>query len=155
MIHLRTRDPGFGGEDVRIFIEDVLPRATGVDVQVAHLGGWGGYDEATEDALRTFIECLPPETGQDGRMLFDLSAVVRREPHARTEGSNEAGEQEPARRYEGLAAKLRSVGLHRVLFGTDWPDWRPRQYLTDVRENVSLTDQEIASIVANRAGWVA
>lgn len=47
IVHLRPQQE-FGEKEVEHFIDEVLLKAPDVPVQIAHLSGWGGYDEATD-----------------------------------------------------------------------------------------------------------
>lgn len=136
VIHLRTRSPDFGKEDAEIFIEEVLPRAPTVTVQVAHVAGWSGYDDATDSALAAFV------ARADGTNLtFDLSAVVKR-----SVGADRLGL---------LVKRIRAIGLDRILFGTDWPEWTVRNYALDIVELLPLDNGELSTILSNRARWTA
>ena len=44
----------YGEKEARVFLEQLLPAAPDVEVQIAHLAGSGGYDNATDAVL----ECL-------------------------------------------------------------------------------------------------
>jgi predicted TIM-barrel fold metal-dependent hydrolase len=69
VVHVRTRHPDYGAEDAGIFVARVLSQAPRLLIQIAHMGGWGGYDEATDAALGAFAEALA-----DGRLKIDLNA---------------------------------------------------------------------------------
>ena len=47
VVHLRTDADSYCGSDVRQFVAEVLPPAAASTIQIAHAGGWGGYDDAT------------------------------------------------------------------------------------------------------------
>lgn len=136
LIHLRTRNPNFGKEDAEIFIEDVLSRAPTVTVQVAHLAGWSGYDDATDSALATLV----PRSDMTN-LIFDLSAVVKRSVQAD--------------RLELLVERIRAIGIGKILFGTDWPEWTPKKYALDLMELLPLKSEELSTILSNRASWTA
>jgi predicted TIM-barrel fold metal-dependent hydrolase len=48
----------YGGKEARTFLEQVLPEAPNVTVQICHLAGAGGYDSATDEALAVFAEAI-------------------------------------------------------------------------------------------------
>lgn len=77
VVHMRTRRPDYGRRDAEIFIRELLPAADGTPVQVAHMAGWGGYDEPTDGALAAFAEALEAGETGGGDLWFDLSGVVR------------------------------------------------------------------------------
>ena len=110
VIHLRTRNPQYGAEDVKVFIRDVLEPAKGVNVQIAHFAGWGRYDEPTDAAVRTFIEAFSKygPSFQD-RVWFDLSAVI-------VPGVDQSAW------VETITSRIRQVSIERMVFGTDGED---------------------------------
>lgn len=174
VIHLRTANPDYGAEDARHFADRVLPLAPDVTVQVAHMAGWGGYDPATDAALGELARPdLPPN------VIFDLAAVVRpvREP-----GTPEARELPeapdavpappapdataspdatsvpaptwwPEARYERLVEQMRALGIERIVFGTDWPEWTAEAYRADLSTHLPLTLEEFAVIDRSWAPW--
>src|SRR5205085_3816070 len=60
VIHMHpsfTRQRPYGAKQARAFLDEVLPSAPDVPVQIAHLTGAGTYDEpATDEALSVFVE---------------------------------------------------------------------------------------------------
>jgi predicted TIM-barrel fold metal-dependent hydrolase len=49
----------YGTKEARIFLEQLLPQAPDVPVQIAHLAGGGGYDDPTiDEALSVFVEAI-------------------------------------------------------------------------------------------------
>lgn len=158
VIHMRTLRPDYGGEDARIFIEEVLSAAPDVPVQIAHLAGWGGYDVATDDALSAFVDAATRINGDSDHVYFDVSAVVRgvgRVPDSSaTTVEFGAANWWPQKRYLRLAERLRALGLRHIVFGTDWPEWSPRSYLLDLEKNVPLTPRELRILLVNRAPWL-
>lgn len=133
-LHLRTRRPDFGREDAEIFIEHVLPGAPDVPIQIAHLAGWSGYDQATDAAFAALTELV-----EEPSLYFDISAVVK------------LGDRT---NKQLLAGRLRRVDAARVLFGSDWPEWTPRAYAADILDSVPLNREELSTILSNCAPWI-
>lgn len=75
VVHVRTRAPDYGRQDVEIFIADILSQAPDLPVQIAHMAGWGSYDDATDEALATFMEAFEAGTLDRALYTFDLAAV--------------------------------------------------------------------------------
>lgn len=146
VIHMRTQHPEYGSEDAQIFMNEVLPEAPDVPVQIAHMGGWGGYDPATDNALGVFAHGLSRDN-----VFFDLSAVVRT---VRDSGGVVTPEWWPERRYERLMDRIRTLGLERVVFGTDWPEWTSVGYWNDLETNLALTPEEFDALLTNRVPWL-
>ena len=135
VVHMRTRRPDYGAEDARAFIDELMPRAPAVAVQVAHAAGWGGYDPGNQAALGEFAIWASAHSAPAQRLFIDISGValprefverVCRARWRRVSGDSLA-------RYASLAAHLRMLGLERVLFGTDWPVFTPDAHFTTLR----------------------
>lgn len=149
-IHLRTKRTNYGRADAKIFIDQVLVEAPDTIVQIAHLAGAGGYDEATDAALGAFIDGFAAGEIVYNAVYFDIAGVVRNVKA----GAAGRAEWWPEKRYQRLVERLRTLGLDRILFGTDWPAVTPRAYAAELATNVPLTERELRKILANRAPWV-
>lgn len=159
VVHLRTAKNGYGAEEARVFINEVLSPAGKPTVQVAHMAGWGGFDKATDAALGVFA--THSDKPALDNVYFDLSAVVRGAPQeSKSKAASQRSELDerpdwyPGRRYQRLVYRMRSIGMDRVLFGTDWPDWEPRGYAKDLEKQLPLTDGELCTVLTNRAPWM-
>ena len=146
LVHMRTRAPDYGARDVEAFIHEVLSQAPTLPVQIAHMAGWGGYDDATDEALATFIEAFRSGSLDRELYTFDLAAVVippqRAEPDtARVHQVTEANAL--------LSARIQELGPDRVLFATDWDVLPIGGYAEAVRETLTLTEAELADIMDN------
>lgn len=159
-IHMRTRNPEYGRVDTEAFIRDVLPHAPDVTIQIAHMAGAGGYDGATEDALGAFVNLLEARpTEFDGRLFFDIAITatplelvpepLRTDPAVlqQVEAANQA-----------VADGIRRIGLHRVLYGTDWlgeDSLVPfALYLNTVRSALPLQEEELRTVLGNIAPYM-
>ncbi len=158
LIHLRTGDVWHGKRNVQTFMEKVLPSAPHVSVQIAHLGGWGGYDQATDDTLSTFAEACQVHPDRCLNLYFDISAVVLSPTYATAApGSDERYLWDAQKNFvdgpERLAMRLRRIGLSRILFGTDWPGETASNYVDTLRHSLKLSDSEINEIFSNVAPY--
>lgn len=118
IIHLRTRNEAYGARDARIFIEQVLARAPGVVVQVAHLGGWSGMDEATRAVVDVFASAM--EQDEDGALdevFFDTAETVIPESRA---GGRKTLIKRVRKLNRRTADAIQQLGPDRVIFGSDW-----------------------------------
>ncbi len=109
VVHLHssvTRHRPYGAKEAQIFLDEVLPSAVNIPVQIAHLAGSGGYDDpGVDEALNVFIEAI---TKQDARMkliYFDATSV--------------AGLGNWKNKKDLIAQRIRQIGVNRVLFGSD------------------------------------
>lgn len=106
-IHLRTRAADYGAVDVANFIEQVLPQAGDVPVQIAHAAGWGGTDANTFEALGAFAGALAARPALGRNLYFDLAAVF--------------GDQTPDEDAARLAALIQRIGPAHFVAASDWP----------------------------------
>ncbi len=154
IVHMRTRAEDYGARDARLFIDDVLVRVPGVPIQLAHMTGWGGYDDATDAALGEFIRALRDGRLNPGRVTFGLGAVVFESAAA---GADTAAAEAVRKANEQLTARIREIGPERVVYATDWPSWPPVADVTEgiaanvrlVRSALDLTPDEFAEVFSN------
>ena len=146
LLHLDPQRRGTETDDVRRLLERVLGPHRDATVVIAHLGGSGGFGPWTQAVLATLTTWLDDEAaGGHPRpgVLVDLSAV----PMIReSEGVPPTSEEELA----ALAPALRRLGLERVLFGSDFPVFDPREHARFLRERSGLGEAELAPILARR-----
>jgi predicted TIM-barrel fold metal-dependent hydrolase len=109
VIHMRssvTRKRPYGAKEARIFLNQVLPSAPNVTVQIAHLAGSGGYDDpAIDDALSVFIKAIAKHDPRMAHVYFDISGV--------------AGVGQWETKKDLIATRIRQVGVERILWGSD------------------------------------
>ena len=108
VVHMHTsldNKRRYGADQARVFINELLPAALDVPVQIAHLAGSGGYNDTTDSALRVFADALAKRDARLKNVWFDASAVAR--PGM------------PQAELQRIAARIRQVGLDRVLYGSD------------------------------------
>jgi predicted TIM-barrel fold metal-dependent hydrolase len=138
VIHVRT-GVAFGADESEIFIRDVLPAAGSSWVQIAHVGGWGGYDSATAAELRMWADCISRGDAATRRVLFDLAYVVSSSMTA-----DEASD---------LVAQMRRIGIRRFVLGSDFDSDSPSAADDKMRTKLPLTDSEWRSIAERCAPW--
>lgn len=154
LVHMRTRSETYGAEDARRFIDDVLAAAPGVPVEIAHMAGWGGYDEATDAALGEFARALGDGRLEPSRIWFGLAAVVFNPAAA---GADTALATRVREANARLAGRIRELGTDRVTYGTDWPSWPPggdpAQRIAGnvrlIRAVLGLTPEELGEVFDN------
>ena len=154
LIHLRSGETWHGRQNVQVFMEKILTAASHVPVQVAHLGGWGGYDRATDDTLSTFAKVCGEQPDRCRHLYFDIAAVVLPPTFAKASpGSDERllwdKQRDFAEGPERLARNLREIGLSRILFGTDWPNNTASDYIRTLRRNLRLSPSELDQVLGN------
>jgi predicted TIM-barrel fold metal-dependent hydrolase len=146
VVHLRasiSRQRPYGAAQAKIFLEQLLPLAPDVPVQVAHLAGTGpGYDDPPADsAMAVLADAVIRGNRSTRRLWFDVTSVV----DTGISSGNAAL----------VARRIRQVGIERILFGSDaavGDNLRPRESWAAFRR-LSLTDDEIARIADNIAPY--
>jgi predicted TIM-barrel fold metal-dependent hydrolase len=108
VVHLHTSSDlhrKYGADEARVFLNELLPAAPDVPVQIAHLAGAGGYDAATDSALSVFTDAIARLDLRMKNVWFDAATVVR-------------PEMSPDE-LQQIAARIRQLGVERVLYGSD------------------------------------
>jgi predicted TIM-barrel fold metal-dependent hydrolase len=140
VVHLHTsidKHRKYGAPEARVFLNELLPAASDVPVQIAHLAGAGGYDQPTDAALGVFVAAVARHDARMKNVWFDASGVVQ------------AGF--PASRLRRIAARLRRIGIGRVLYGSDAavsPDAYPKAGWAAFRR-LPLSRAELRRIAKN------
>jgi hypothetical protein len=139
---VHTNVGAYGRAQAQVFVEQLLPAAPDVVVQIAHL--WGGNDY-TPDALAVFADAVASGDPRAKNLYFDLTeieAVAGHSPEAMAE----------------IARTLRRIGLQRVLYGSDAAATRqdPPTALrwSRLRYRLPLTDEELAIVAGNVAPYL-
>jgi predicted TIM-barrel fold metal-dependent hydrolase len=138
VVHLWVPDENYGRAHSVAFLKQILPAAPDVVVQIAHFAGGGsGY---VDDAIAPFAEAIAAGDPRTRHVYFDVTSVA--------DGRRSEAE------LKRLAARLREIGLGRILFGSDMappPAWQP--WMT-FRMTVPLTAAEFQRIAGNVAPYL-
>ena len=142
VVHMRasiSQKRPYGAQQARIFLEQLLPHAPDVTVQVAHFAGAGpGYDDpAGEEVMGVLAEAVQQGDPRTRHLWFDLASI----PDGKL-----TKEQE-----QRLVARIRQVGVSRVLYGSDAAtggNLRPREGWAAFL-SLPLTKEEVATVSAN------
>lgn len=126
-------------ESSLIFLNQVLPVAPDIDIQLAHLAGSGSFDPVNVAAFTVFEDAILAGDKRTKNLYFDVSGgSFDKEATAR------------------LAKEMRKVGLKRFLFGSDRsgtnnppPGETWKRFL-----QFPLTEDEFKTIAANVMPWV-
>lgn len=134
----------FDGRDAWTFINEVLPMAPGVTVQIAHMGGSGPrLDPGTEEAMLVLAEAASRGEAAMRNVYFDIATNVH--------------PQSPAEWVEFMTARMREIGMSRLLYGSDLAigdNALPAEYWRALRERSGLTSSELETIAGNVAPYV-
>jgi predicted TIM-barrel fold metal-dependent hydrolase len=147
LLHVDPQRRGLVAADVARFARTVLEPRRELTLVVAHLGGSGGYGAWTRQVFTTLVAWLEERRAAGdprSRVFFDTSAVI-------LEGESEGVPATTAEEATTLGADLRRAGLGRIVLGSDYPVFAPRRTLELLGERAGLTEDELATIAANRA----
>jgi predicted TIM-barrel fold metal-dependent hydrolase len=150
VIHLRASislDRPYGAEQARAFLEQLMPLATNITIQIAHLGGSGpGFNDPKADAfMDAFVEAIqnPKSKIQNRKNLwFDVASV--------------AYPGNTPERTALLLKRIRQIGVKRILYGTDLAlggNLPPRESWAEFAK-IGLTSGELKTIAKNRAPYL-
>jgi predicted TIM-barrel fold metal-dependent hydrolase len=147
VVHMRasiSRQRPYGAAQARVFLEQLLPAAPDVTVQVAHLAGTGpGYDDPPSDeAMAVLAEAVERHDARTRQLWFDVATVA----DANISPANAAK----------VAHRIRQVGVDRILYGSDaalGDNLRPREGWVAFRR-LPLSDDEFARIAGNVAPYL-
>jgi len=146
VVHLRasiSRLVPYGRDEVRIFLNEILPAAPDIPVQIAHLAGAGGYDDPSVDqALAVFVEAIASGDSRAKRLYFDVTTVVNLDISVE--------------QAKLVATRIRQLGVERILYGSDAAsggNLPPRQGWAAFRQ-LPLSAAEFQTIAKNVAPWM-
>lgn len=128
MVHMRNQAAGYGADEARIFVKQLLPAARGTTVQIAHAAGWGGIDASTLAALGVFADACERDRSLCGNLYFDLAAI---KPGTVAEADKRA--------FVGL---MRRIGVRHFVPASDWPFARDLAAYYAALRTLVLTDRE-------------
>lgn len=142
VVHMRAsigKGRPYGARQARIFLEQVLPAAPDVAVQVAHFAGTGpGYeDPPAREAMAVLAAAVARRDQRTRNLWFDVASIVDRDIKPGL--------------AKLVADTIRQVGTGRVLYGTDSAqggNLRPRESWEAFRK-LPLTEEEFAQIARN------
>lgn len=147
VIHMRasiSKKRPYGAAQARVFLEQLLPLAPNIDVQVAHLAGTGpGYDDPPSDAaMAVLAEAVERHDPRTRRLWFDVATCV----DLNISPANAAL----------VVKRIRQVGVKRILYGSDaavGDNLRPRESWAAFRR-LPLTEAEFDQIAKNVAPYL-
>jgi predicted TIM-barrel fold metal-dependent hydrolase len=141
VLHLWT-DPSFerdGAQFASIVLDQLLPAAPDVPIQIAHMAGGG---RMTDTAVGVFAEAAAARDPRVRNLYFDVATSVSL--------------QVPPQELDRLAQRIRQIGVNRILYGSDASDAgaNPRQGWGMFRAFVPLSDAELRTIAGNVAPYM-
>ena len=146
VVHMRasiSEKMAYGRDEARIFLNQLVPAAPDVPIQIAHLAGAGGYaDPLIDQALSVFVEAIASGDPRTKQLYFDVTTVAR---------ANTTEKQAKL-----IANRVRELGPSRVLYGSDGNargNLPPREGWAAFCK-LPLTDDELRTIASNLAPYM-
>jgi uncharacterized protein len=140
VVHMRasiSQKVAYGADEATIFLNELLPVALDIPVQIAHLAGAGGYsDPLADQALSVFVDAIAKGDPRTKQLWFDVTT--------------NAVPNSPPEQLQQIAQRVRQLGVGRVLYGSDaaGPTNRPRDGWAAFLK-VPLTPAEFETIAQN------
>jgi predicted TIM-barrel fold metal-dependent hydrolase len=132
----------YGAKEALIFLEQILPEAPDVVIQIAHLAGGGGYDDpSTDAALSVFAKAIERKDPRMKNVYFDVCGIAL------------PGMWED--KASLLVTRIRQIGTSRLLYGSDaaTADNTPKDTLKRWH-SLPLTQEEFRAIDNNVVPYV-
>jgi uncharacterized protein len=110
VVHLRANDSlnrPYGETEARMFLNELLPLAPDIPVQIAHLAGSGpGYDDPpAQQVMAVLARAVERDDPRTKQLWFDVATVVDLDITPDL--------------ADLVARRIRQVGIERVLYGSD------------------------------------
>jgi predicted TIM-barrel fold metal-dependent hydrolase len=148
VVHVWTGDQRigkpYGRAEAHVFLNQILPVAPDIPIQIAHLAGAGpGLDAGSKEALALFAEAVAGRDTRTRNLYFDVTTNVTM--------------QTSPEDATLIAARLRQIGLQRILYGSDMAiggNPTARQGWAAFRGMLPLTAAEFQTIASNVAPYM-
>jgi predicted TIM-barrel fold metal-dependent hydrolase len=133
----------YGAEQGRLFLEQLLPQAPDIPVQIAHMGGTGpGFDDPpAHAAIGVLTQAASKGDPRTRNLWFEVASIAHPSNTAETSAL--------------IARLVRQAGIDRVLYGSDaavYDNLRPREAWAAFKA-LPLTEAELTRIARNVAPY--
>ena len=147
VVHMRASynlKLAYGAAEARILLNDIVPAAPDVVIQIAHLAGGGGpNDTDSYAALAVLAQAVARRDARTRLLYFDVTGIGLLPKQTAEEAAM-------------FAARIREIGVGRILFGSDAASGGnppPREQWSAFRQ-LPLTEDEFRAIAANVAPYL-
>ena len=106
-VHVRG-GRSYGREHADIFLNQLLPAALDIPVQIAHLWGGDGFSEGAVAALVAYADAVSAHHRATRNLYFDVTQLA-----LILDGQKDA--------LQTMATLIRRIGVGRILYGSDGP----------------------------------
>lgn len=142
VVHMRANtSQQMGREEALLFLNELLPAAPDVTMQIAHMGGAGGVEPSIfDEVLGVFVDAIAKGDPRTKNLWFDVTSVTL--------------DLTPASAAL-IVERIRQLGVQRMLFGSDAPTANnvPRITWAAFRK-LPLTDEEFRTVENNVAPYL-
>lgn len=140
LLHFDNWHPKFGELDIELLVDSILNEIKPIQLQIAHFGTSGGFNEKTKRFIDAFVALRNQNRiPSKHKILFDISAVALDKD---SEGVSKLSEEE----FMELKKYINKIGIDNIVFGTDYPLYKSDEYFNILKEKVGLTEQELRQI---------
>jgi uncharacterized protein len=130
-------------KQAQTFLNELMPAAPDVLIQIAHLAGAGSYDEpSTDDALSVFADAISRQDPRIKGFALDVSGI--------------AGFGNWKEKSDQIVKRIRQIGVDHIAFGSNGArggGLSPRDAWKNFLE-LPLSDEEFRTIAANAASYL-
>ncbi|KDR95421.1 Amidohydrolase [Peptoclostridium litorale DSM 5388] len=143
IIHFRSRRNENPQKALK-FIDFICENHKNLKIIIAHIGGWGGFDEITKLTFELFlkgISCAPLKVQEN--IYLDFSGVVIT-PNEVIIGTFKETIGSDIKCIESLLQQYPEV---KIMFGSDWPFIDSASYIENMK-NFNISENTLASILS-------
>jgi len=133
LVHFRSGQKWDGQANTQILLNQLMPYAKNTKVVIAHMAGWGGYDQPMDAALGLITSYIHKNNTHNSRIYLDISAVL---PLSLNDNYKPAKNETDWNAIDHLKNKIAQIGADHILFATDWP-------LIDIDPYITLLEKEL------------
>ena len=134
----------YGKDAALVLLNELVPAAPDVPIQIAHLAGGGGpADQVAHDALDVLAEAVSRGDPRTKQLWFDVTGI------------GTVAKMTPDE-LAYFTTKIRQLGVQRVVYGSDAPSGGnpPPQQAWAAFRKLPLSDEEFRTIAANLAPYM-
>jgi predicted TIM-barrel fold metal-dependent hydrolase len=138
--HIGLQDPSYGADHTRILLEQILPHAPNIPIQLAHLAA-GGLGCPPDAAVEVLANAIAAGDRRTRNLYFDVTHCVT------------LADNQPQEQLNQIASRLRQIGMDRILMGSDTTNSSNNPPINAwwgaFRRKIPLRDNEIRDIANN------
>lgn len=140
LLHFDNWHPKFGVPDINILVDSILTDIDQVQLQIAHFGTSGGFNDKTMRFLDEYL-LLKNQNKIPIRhsILFDISAVAL---NKNNEGISKLSKIE----FLKLKEYVEKIGIENIVFGTDYPLYNSAEYIKILKEKLDFSNEDLLEI---------